>query len=285
VQEDSNEELKSLCSQIQRTVYGYTTLIDPMNFDFEEDLFKTVRGILPQPKMFPRIQADLIELTTELRDVLGLEYPNITVLIDSLDRITSEQFTSIVCSDLPVIEKLGIGVVLIGTLNSLYQREEQELLTQASKYSDYLQPSYDMGNDHDAAAFFANIISKRDPERFITQEARDLLIYYSGGLIRDLINLAQSSIEEAYVSGEDQVSKQAVEVAASAFGRAQLLRIQAAEIEILKSVDQSKEGNFYPKSEEEFKLILSRIILEYAHPQKRFVVHPAIQAALTGALR
>lgn len=290
VQEDSSEEVKSLRSQIQKRVYGYTEEVTsyllPVLKTFSSlEQKETInhKGILPQPKIAPQIQTDLIKLTAKLCDGLRSSYPNIVVLIDSLDRIASEQFTRIVCTDLPLIEKFGIGVAIIGTFNTLYKREERALLMQASNYSDYLQPSYDTVNDQDAAAFFANIISRRDPEGLISQEARNLLTYYSGGLIRDLINLAQSSIEEAYVNGENEVSKQAVEAAVSAFGRAQLLRLQAGEIKILKYLMKNKES--YPESEEEFKLIVSRVILEYAHPQKRFVVHPAIQAALTGALR
>ncbi len=204
---------------------------------------------------------------------------HITILFDGLDRIRrTSGFTDSLVSDLPILNQLGVGSVIIAPLFSLYREQYKEIIKQVSNYSDYYKLCYDTERDPEAKKFLEKIIMSRSPLNFIEEIAIEELVKYSGGVIRDLINLTQSSIEEAYLSGEDKVSLEHVHSALISFSSAQFLGLSKEEIGILEEVINDQE--FYPKTEEEFKLLLSRRILEYTYPKRRFVVHPAIKMGL-----
>ena len=59
----------------------------------------------------------------------------------------------------------------------------------------YHQPCFDVENDQDAHDFFREILITRSKGNYIQDAAIDLLIKFSGGILRDLISLTQSSIE------------------------------------------------------------------------------------------
>jgi hypothetical protein len=201
------------------------------------------------------------------------------ILLDGLDRLANSKiFMNLLISDLPILKALGIGVVVIAPLSTFYRQEDRETIKQVSQYSDYYQFCYDAEYDPEAKRFLAEIITTRSSSDFIDDRVIEKLVKYSGGVIRDLINLTQSSIEEAYISGDDRISEEHVQSALLSFSGAQFLGLSNREMGILERVMNDKE--FYPKTEEELKLLLSRRILEYTHPKRRFVVHPAIEMGL-----
>ena len=54
--------------------------------------------------------------------------------------------------------------------------------------------------------------------------------------MRDLINLTQTSIEEAYLLDSDRLQEKHVEAAVDSLGRAKLLSISDKELEIIENL-------------------------------------------------
>jgi hypothetical protein len=108
------------------------------------------------------------------------------------------------------ITESGIGVIIVGSLFASYG-EYRDILEQSVNYF-YDRPCFDVKNDREAYSFFENIIKARSAQDFIQESAIENLIEYSGGVLRDLINLTQAAIEEAYLSDSDTVEKSHVQL-------------------------------------------------------------------------
>ncbi|NJN92214.1 MAG: hypothetical protein HC878_18850 [Leptolyngbyaceae cyanobacterium SL_5_14] len=110
------------------------------------------------------------------------------------------------------------------------------------------------------------------------ENAIQSVIHYSGGVLRDLINLTQTSIEEGYLADSDNLQQNHVEASVASFGRAKLLGLSNEELEILVSFIS---GNpFSPTTDNEIRLLVTGRILEYRHPKRRYAIHPAILPSL-----
>ena len=193
-------------------------------------------------------------------------------LFDSLDRLRNSQiFINSALDDVIDINNIGIGSVLIGSIATMY--EERERIAEISGYN-YFLPYCNVPENHEVRQFFKDILTVRDPEDFITLDARELLIFQSGGVLRDLMSLCQATIEESYVDGSDQITEQHVNQAILAIRRSKLIGLTDASINVLRKV--MTEKSFSPRTSEDFELLLTGHILEYRHPRQRFVVHPVL---------
>ncbi|MDY7012923.1 MAG: hypothetical protein SVX43_04850 [Cyanobacteriota bacterium] len=198
----------------------------------------------------------------------------IVFLFDGLDRINNiEGLLSFLIPDLKRISEIEIGMILV-----------IPLVTEHTKYWDALnqsvtavhyQPHFDIENDSEARDFFEKILKKRSVEDFIDPVAIEDLIYFSGGVLRDLINLTQAAIEESYLSNSNELLQIYVTVAAGSFGRAKILGVSNTEIETLKKIVLTNE--FIPRTNEDLRLVMTQRILEYQYPKLRYAVHPTIK--------
>ncbi|MBD2454387.1 hypothetical protein H6G80_09880 [Nostoc sp. FACHB-87] len=236
-----------------------------------------IKGIIPKKTEGYGISSNLVSTVDELAKTTFEEYGNIVFLFDGLDRLDdAKTFMQIVSSDAQAISSMGIGLVLVGPLTAIYG-QSRDTVDKTLDYF-YYQPFFDVDNDTEAYNFFSKIIQARSSEDFIEQSAIKLLIQFSGGVLRDFISLIQSSIEETYLSGEDKVNFNHVFHAVDSFGRYQLLGISDNEVKIIKqTLDTAK---FIPRTDEDLRLLVRRIILEYRYPKIRHVVHPAIQVLI-----
>lgn len=297
VKDSSDEKIQAYRDLIRKKAYGYSEYIQPRNSFL--DLFPPTPNItnfniyagLPNAVSSPRIvrhkgilpkqdednQDQLIIAINYLNAAIRSTYGKVIFLFDGLDRLDDAQlFSQIVTKDVQTIASSGIGVVLVGPLMAAYS-QYRDIIEPAVNYTSY-QSCFDIDNDSDARVFFEKILSVRLRENFIETSALQNLISYSGGVLRDLINLTQSSIEEAYVSDEETLNQNHVKAAADSFGRAKLLGILDQDLETLKQVAQT--GKFIPRTDEEVRLLVTGRILEYQYPAKRFVVHPTLQPLL-----
>ncbi|NJM64720.1 MAG: hypothetical protein HC851_03155 [Acaryochloris sp. RU_4_1] len=206
---------------------------------------------------------------------------DIILLFDGLDHLNNVQvFSQIVTTDVQQLSAAGIGVVLVGPLLVAYS-QYRDIIEPAVNYTSY-QSCFDLENDPEARTFFEKVLSVRSPkaglrpslENFLEEPAIESLVNYSGGVLRDLINLAQSSIEEAYISDEESLKSEHVEIAANSLGRAKMLSISDQDLDVLKKVAET--GNFIPRTDVEIRLLMTGRILEYQYPRRRFAVHPTI---------
>ena len=165
----------------------------------------------------------------------------------------------------------GIGVVLVGPLRLLYGADSA-ILNRFDYY--YHQPAID-----DAGAeFLVAVLRARADADILPDAPCQRLATYSGGVLRDLITLAQAAGEEAYLTGADEITVDHVEAAADAFGRKHLLGLGPDELEVLQRV--RTKGIFVQTSDKDLALLVIRHDLEYQNGRPRDAVHPTIRPLL-----
>ncbi len=284
MKDSDNEVVKTNIALIKKLAYGYSDrkVVDPL-VGFAT-LYKSLenREVIQHYEGMLRVKSsmqkqELVEAVSQLDKAATSKYGEIVLLFDGLDRLDNMQTLAlIVAMDLQDLSSAGVGVVLVGSLRALYD-EPRDVLEQAVNYFDY-QSCFDIENDADAYTFFEQILETRASEGFIEKSAMHSLIHYSGGVLRDLINLTQSAIEEAYLADNDsdKLQQQSVEAAVASFSRAKLLGFSDEELDMV--LDMLDKNIFVPRTDEDIRLLITGRILEYRYPKRRYAVHPAIFA-------
>ncbi len=279
LKESEDQSLQQSINLIRKLAFGYEgshyqqAMFDIAGIPSRKSGKIKQEGILSDISEQYGVKSDLVKAVTNLVKEASKQYGHIVLLFDGLDRLEDvKTFMEILAVDAKAISSMQIGLVLIGPLMSLYG-DYHDTVDKEVDY--YYQPFFDIENDPEAYNFFQKIIQTRSPTNFIEDSAIHTLIYSSGGVLRDFITLTQSAIEETYLSGEDTVQKRHVLNAVDSFARSQLLGLSNDELKILKlSLNTEK---FIPRTNENLRLLVRRLILEYRTPKSRYTVHPAVK--------
>jgi hypothetical protein len=298
MKDSEDDAVKKDVEHIQKIAYGYTETNEtlkskrdqlgaiPLPFPkyFESDPFsKTIRTFKRHPGILSPASKQqsnkLISAVKKLYEAAKKEYDNVVFLFDGLDRLDdNKSFSQMIVSDMQELSAIGIGSVVVGSVRIMYEEFTRSTLEQSVDYFEY-KSCWDVENDPSAYAFFESILKQRATEGFIESDAINVIIRYSGGILRDLINLTQASIEEAYLIGDENLKWIHVEKAAETFGRAKLLGLTKSDISILQEFANGR--SLPPSSDDEIKLLITRRIIEYMYPERRCTVHPALQRMLS----
>ena len=176
-------------------------------------------------------------------------------------------------SDLKVLRELGIGTVLVGPLKALYGID-REFLEHFD--STQYQPWIDTTQARAGINFLSMALRLRLSHGDADEAALEILVRNSGGVLRDLMSLAQSACLEAYMHGSDIIAESHAVAAVDNFGRKHMQGLRSSELEVLQRVRIS--GSFVQTSQDDLALLMSRRVLEYAglNEERRYVVHPTI---------
>ncbi len=274
IEDSDNESVKKLVEIIDKIAYGYSK-----KKDFSEKFTTNKKGIIPDKNNY-HITRNLTEAVRNLAIYIADKHnKKIVLLFDGLDRLENAiAFSEIIASDAKAIKNSNIGLIIVGPLISLYLNNRASIENSLDYF--YHQPCFDVENDPEAYKFFVQILKARSTDNFIEPSVMDAIVKFSGGILRDLINLTQSSIEEAYILGDDKVQNKHVQNAILAFGKAKILGISNQELEILQTIINKEK--FIPRTEQDVKLLITRRIIEYEYPKQRYVVHPAIVPIIEG---
>ena len=260
----------------------YRKIINKFSFGYTEtkkftlpsrgsELVTHHRGLLEKESEKGRneLTRAFIGLTEKIKTTFG---KTIFFLFDGLDRLSgSKVFINSALKDVIQMKKFGFSSALVGSVTTVYkEREIIENFTGESYYIPYL----DVAEHEDARVFFLNILAKRDTDNFITEPTRSLLISNSGGVLRDLMSLTQSAIEEAYFDGSDNIESVHVEKAIWSLTRSKVAGLTKEGLETIKQILAGK--NFFPQTPEDIELLVGGYILEYRFPYRRFAIHPVI---------
>lgn len=235
-----------------------------------------VPGILVSPEQVVRSVQRAREPLAGLLEAARRRTRHMVVMLDGLDRIADLQaFEQLVEHDVKTLTALGVGVVLVGPLRALYGLDR--VLVQRFDSFHY-QPWIDVTRDPGGHKFLVGVLTTRAAEAF-DGPAIEPLIAGSGGVLRDLLALAQSALVEAYMDGADRVGSHEVDDAIENFGRKHLQGLRPAELDVLQRV--RTHGSFVQTSEEDLALLMTRRVLEYrTENQPRYAVHPTIEGLL-----
>lgn len=236
-----------------------------------------VPGLLVSPEQFAESVRDAMDQVKKILVILRTSWRHVVILIDGLDRLTDMQaFEQIIEHDVRALGAAGVGVVLVGPLKSLYGIER----TIAQRFDDqHYQPWMDPTSDTEIGSFLADVLRRRLPEDALDMEGLVQLVLSSGGVLRDLIALAQIACVETYTGDPDVIGLAQVDAAIESFGRKHMQGLRSEEIEVLQRV--RKSGVFVQTSEDDLALLMTRRVLEYRNNGRpRYVVHPTIEKFL-----
>jgi hypothetical protein len=226
------------------------------------------KGLLSNQRL--EINSELANSFSVLAKIFGQERRELVFIFDGLDRLSNvNNFNDSALNDVIALSKFGIGVVIVGSIPIAYTERIENL----SHYLYYF-PYPDVAEDTEAKKFFTDILNIRDSDNSITSEAKEFLITQSGGILRDLMSLTQSAIEEAYVDGSDNIKLEHAEQAIASLARSKFMGLTDENLKMLQQVVSQK--NFTPRTPEDLELLLTGHILEYRHPRKHFAVHPVL---------
>lgn len=206
--------------------------------------------------------------------------PHIVLVFDSLDRKANlKEFKEIILEDVEALHRIGIGVILTVPL-AMIHGESRIMVQQYFQDRTFLQAAVDVKNDASGVDFLTKIIHARAEMDMIPNDAAKALARASGGVLRDMIALAHSALQEAYSDGADHVEVKHVDRASKAFGRQLLVGLDADDHAALEAL---YERNYFAgvNSTELYLLATQRIIV-YSATDGEFLyaMHPTLEDVL-----
>lgn len=199
------------------------------------------------------------------------------VLMDSLDRLQDPlRLESALKAHASLIRRSHMGLVVAGSIRLRHgiDRSLRDLFDQS-----YSAP-YISADEASGLGFLCAVLRARVPASLIDDQECQHLARLSGGVLRDLLTLAQAAVNETYIRGGEQVSDEHVAIAADNFGRKQLLGLDSEEIEKIQRVRTHR--SFVQTSPKDLGLLLTRHILEYQDSRGKtlYRVHPTLEPLL-----
>jgi energy-coupling factor transporter ATP-binding protein EcfA2 len=271
-------------TSIQKFAYGYSVMEDTpdllsgfrLNFPLSPSrTSKIIPGVLnTRPRSTSSLNRSAQIIASLLEDFKTQFHQTPYFLFDGLDRVDeAKKFINMASSDL---QNPGIGFTIVGAASFLYTTFINGV-DSIFNHTEY-RSAFDVDRDEDARAFFERVLLARSGQDFFQKDALEDLIGLSGGVLRDLINLAQESIQEAYLADAEIVDREHVEKAVRSMGRAKMLGLDSEQsATLMKLANQMLK---VPTSPEEIYLLSGGRILEYRFPERRFDVHPVLKKLL-----
>jgi hypothetical protein len=280
------DPLSEVQAALRKAAYGYQKNIWVPEYQPDEDYdpgedddpgdyapgeYRTIKvpGKLRPP--FPPFRRDvkeLADLVSKLTEFLKSQGTELVAVFDGLDRlIKAEQFWSVAEQDLRAIRPLEISVLATGPLSVMYGQGRQ-----IKDYFDevhYLPPAV---ADPRVSPFLLEILRVRGAGEMMQPEQMQKLCLASGGVLRDLISLARSAGENAYLEDADDIEARHVDRAIEQLGNSYLLGLGTSQIKILGDVLQGK--GFTPSDSQSMELLITRRVLEQS--ESAYEVHPAL---------
>lgn len=273
---DKAEVVKREVASLRRMAHDHWRYPDESDFEDGEHLIH-VPGILVSPDKLEERVRNTLQPTGEILAALGTLWRHVVVLLDGLDRMTDmAALEQVVIHDVKALKALGLGLVLVGPLRALYGIDR----TVEQRFDNFhYQPWIDLTSSPEGKAFLVSILEKRVPEDVVDREGLERMVQFSGGVLRDLLAIAQSACVEAYIDGSDVIGPAQAEAAIDSFGRKHMQGLRPADIAVLQRVRE--KGSFEHTSEDDLALLMTRRVLEYrVDGRPRYRVHPTIEPFL-----
>lgn len=253
---------------------------------FAEELLRRVPSLLPiidnldsqlmsaellsDEEKLDRIKDYFAKLRARLDLIRSDDFPlTLILLVDGLDRVHDlELRNDLLRTDIPMLREAGFGVLMTASI-------EQATSAHSSMMSTHVQPT--VSPEREGLEFLSKVLQVRDEQGILTNAAREALGVASGGVLRDLIQLAHRSTDVAYFHGSDSVEVEHVEQATREFAQQQLFSVSDEELVALQDLARGKP--FQLAGEKNIRLVTDRLVLDYgeARPARRFALHPALR--------
>jgi hypothetical protein len=266
-----NTPLGRAAKRINENANGHWEDYDP-GYPDEGEPAKWMPGVIQEPEP---VASEVAWIEDEVKELLSHFDKRLVVLFDGLDRAHDlKQLVAVLSQDLRALKRLGIGSVIALPERMLFGRERAFL----EQLEWHALTAFDVEQDSPSAQLFVDVIARRTPEGLLDTTAIERLVSLSGGVFRDLVVLARSAGEEAYMAGAPIIDPRFVKHAADRFGRKRLLGLTKDQLAVLQRV--RKKGIFVETDDSDIALLASGCILQYARPNSRFEVHPTLSPLL-----
>jgi hypothetical protein len=247
-----------------------------------------VPGILEEPQL----SEDIKTLSEALRLVHGALQRKLVLLFDGLDRVADLALVaSVLAGDVPAMGRAGVGLVVVGPQHIRFSPQR------------FIEQTFETVHLHGAAGvdtpegetFLTAVLRARAGEDVLPPESAEVLIRWSGGLLRDLVALGRAACAEAYTGGSETIQPDHINIAADRFGRDLLLGCTREMAARLKELLPRKSGllkvvaprsshlpAFTVATELDQRLLMERLIIEVPGTPVRYVLHPTIVPLIPG---
>jgi hypothetical protein len=280
---EPSEQVQIASEKLRKLALGTTEWYDePPDYEDGSDLVPVHVPGLMNPR-FPELKERVAEVKELLGQVLApfLEHDSqITVIVDGLDRlIEPTRFREFAEQDLRAIRGTQITIIVAAPLLLWYDK------------SRFLQDYFDAVRHIPAAAidpresgFLKAILKRRGAEELMSATAISDICRFSGGVLRDLLELAQSAAQYAYRNAENRINKQHVQAAIRQLGNRYLAGVGTTRTRIIRRL--LRDERFSPNDTDSKELLVGRQILEFTTGGRDyFRVHPALVEVLPEQVR
>lgn len=216
----------------------------------------------------------LLDGIAKMQETQGL-HP--VLIFDSLDRVRNPaEFRTVLTNDARALADHGLGVVLTAPVDTLWS-DSGELRAMTETWD--VLPYEDPARNPAARTFLFEVLRRRADSELLPEDTWLPLVHASGGVLRDLVELARSAVEEAYLAGRDAVANGDIDVAIAGFARALSLGLDGNAIATLLSVQNTQQVRAF--DEPTLRLLKNRQILEHRHgSSSTFEPHPVLRSML-----
>jgi len=197
------------------------------------------------------------------------------VIVDGLDRlIEPTRFRQFAEQDLRAVRGMQMTVIVAAPL--LLWFDSSRFL---EDYFDVVKHIPAAAVDPKESRFLKDILKRRGAGELMSAACIHDICRFSGGVLRDLLELAQSAAQYAYGDAEDRIGKQHVRAAVRQLGNRYVAGIGTHRRMLIRRL--LREGRFSPNTPDSKGLLVSRQVLEYSKGGlDYFRVHPALVEVL-----
>jgi hypothetical protein len=275
---EPSEQVQLASIKLRKLALGATEWYDePPDRDYGDDMVPVHVPGLMKPR-FPELK----DRVSEVKDLLGtvllpfLEHDcQITVIVDGLDRlIEPTRFREFAEQDLQAIRGMKVTMIVAAPLLLWYDNSRF-----LQDYFDVVRHIPAAVTDPKESGFLKAILKKRGADELMSAASLSDICRFSGGVLRDLLELAQSAALYAYRDAEDRIGKQHVRAAVRQLGNRYLVGVGASRKQLIRRLLRDKQ--FAPDHAASRDLLVNRQVLEYSNGGRDyFLVHPALVEVL-----
>jgi hypothetical protein len=197
------------------------------------------------------------------------------VLVDGLDRlIEPTRFREFAEQDLRAIRGMQVTMIVAAPLLLWYDNSRF-----LPDYFDVVRHIPAAAIDPKKSGFLRAILQKRGADELMSAASINDICRSSGGVLRDLLELAQSAAQYAYRDAVNRIGKQHIRAAVRQLGNRYLAGLGTARTRLIRRL--LKDNQFSPHAAESKDLLVGRQVLEYSSSGRDyFLVHPALVEVL-----
>lgn len=191
------------------------------------------------------------------------------VLVDGLDRLHGTEPWLVLRDDIRAVRDAGVGALYVAPASFLLNPAHRDLraLFEQDIVLPYLDP-----DQPEALAFLVDVLRARALDDVFPASLWPSIATRSGGVLRDLLQIAHLATQNAYGRGLSQVDAASVDDAADRLGRRLLLGVSQEQVELLTTFRRS--GRFALTTDASVALVVGGVLVN--HEGGRFAIHPCV---------